>query len=279
MARVTIRASSLPTWEDCQRRASTRAIRAQILDAGFDLQSDDTQGIAAVIGTAVHAGVGTMLEIVMDGGALAQSLEPAVTTALGELDVMLGHRIRFDDLTPSRDIARLQVERLVAAYQRQIAPEVMQIAVEQDLSAVIALDGIEIELTGHVDQIEPARVRDLKTGRSGRAYGSQLGAYALLARSHGYVVEDILEDAVPRTSIRHEIEAETMRYDVAACERQAYAVLRHAARAILDFGDSGAPEAFLANAQSFACSEALCGAYGTSYCRIHKSKMADPYRR
>lgn len=66
---TVIRTSALSTYPDCPRRGATKLFWREIKAAGFQLHYTP-RGIGAVIGTAVHRGVSTVLGIKARTGTL-----------------------------------------------------------------------------------------------------------------------------------------------------------------------------------------------------------------
>jgi hypothetical protein len=104
-------------------------------------------------------------------------------------------------MTRSRREAFGQRARMTGAFHRVIAPQVRPILVEERLEADIPPG---VTLSGRPDTVahEPGRVRDLKNRISGQSRWSraQLGAYALLARTHGLEIDDAAIDYVQRVA-------------------------------------------------------------------------------
>src|SRR5215472_10255591 len=180
-----IRASSLSTYNDCRRRAATRLIWPELVAAGYRLRHTE-RSIQAAIGTATHGGVG----VVLSEKAVTGKLPPASvgTDAAVELlneDIKRG--VVFEGprgTAHNRNIAERQAVRMTQTYHQKVAPLVRPLHVERRLEATVAPG---VVLSGQSDLIanEPGQIRDLKTGaKSPPPAGAQVGAYALLAKTH-----------------------------------------------------------------------------------------------
>ncbi len=74
-------------------------------------------------------------------------------------------------------------------------------------------------------------------------------------------------DYIPRGADgRPQKEAETIEYDRGACLRHAVGTIKRIKRAVLEFRQTGDPEAFPANPMSQLCTNKYCSARGTSFC-------------
>ncbi|MCA1973666.1 MAG: PD-(D/E)XK nuclease family protein [Caenispirillum sp.] len=275
---TVIRASSLPAYTDCPRRAAARMFRAEIMAAGYQL-AEPTQGVAAAIGSAVHAGAAVLLREKAQSGSLPP-VDDALDAAVELLVERSAEGLSFDRDTPTRNDAEKQAIRMTRAYAQDIAPEIEPLMVEDRLEAAYSA---EIVLSGQADVIarEPGRVRDLKTGARRGHHKPQIGAYALLARTAGLQITEAAEDFIQRVPLKHDQPpGATYRHDLAAAESAAVAVLRHIEGDLLTFreGDParrllpGDPWAFSANPNSKLCSAKWCPAFGTDFCREHHSE-------
>lgn len=273
-----VRASSLSGYADCPRRAAARMLCAEIEASGHILRSLP-HGIGAAVGTAVHAAAAVTLTARLRTGTLppADDARDAARDALREA---IAGEVVFDRDTPAPDAAEVQALRMADAWRDGIAPQVEPVAVEERLEAE-ALPGLVLSGQSDVIAREAGRVRDLKTGARRGHHRPQLGAYSLLARTHGIDVREAAEDFVARVAVKKEQPpAETHLHDVTGAEVAAMAVLRRIDADIRAFrvGDPergiapGDPWAFLANPMSKLCSDRWCPAWGTSWCREHRIK-------
>lgn len=276
MTPTIIRASSLSGHPDCPRRSAAKIFRSDIRAAGFDLHSLPSS-VGAPVGSGVHGGVFVTLAEKAETGIM--SPEDVATDAA--LDV-LRQRIAdegamFDKETPTLNDAEQQVVRMVKVYRAQVAPNIHPVTVEQRLEAAVSPG---IVLSGQSDLVawEPNAVDDLKTGKMKSRHAAQLGAYALLNRSHGIPIATARTTFIQRVALaKPQPPAEVEEYDVGACETAAVAILRQIAAEICLFRDGdptanvlpGDPWAFPANPSSKLCSSKWCPAWGTDFCREH----------
>jgi hypothetical protein len=272
---TVIRASALSGYPDCPRRTAARLFRDEIEDAGFRLRRTP-RGIGAAIGTAVHEAARTILGDVARGRRLpaASVAQECAAAALG--DELGRGEVIFDIMTRSRREAFGQVTRMTGAFHRVIAPQVRPILVEERLEAEIAPG---VTLSGRPDTVarEPGAIRDLKSGSraSPGSHAPQVGAYSLLARTHGLEIEDAAIDYVQRvTPSRPQPDPVSKTIPIAAAETAATNIIRHIEGDLRTFreGDParrilpGDPWSFLANPSSILCSPKYCPAFGTSFC-------------
>lgn len=271
--RIAIRASMLPGYADCARRAAAKQWRREIEDAGFAMR-ELRPSVGAAVGTAVHAAAAHMLRAKIDTGELGGA-EEGIAVAVATFRAETGPGAEWDDTTPNGATAEIQIERLTLAYRLGVARHLEPAAVEQAWEVDA---GGGFVLTGHCDVVTVAGVvRDLKTGALARPYQAQLGAYSLLARSQDppVRVSGVAVDFIRRTPKSKPQEppvSET--YDQDACERAAWSIIERIRADISEFrrrvvaGDEPLAEAFLANPMSMMCRPRFCPAHGTHWCDL-----------
>lgn len=275
---VTIRASSLTSYMSCARSSAANMFAAEITAAGYTLRST-INGIAAAIGTGVHAGASVSLTEKAKTGSLPP-LSVAADAAMDSLKYQVSEGVVYDTkgLAENQTHAEQHVLRMTDAYYRVIAPTVNPLIVETRLEAEVAPG---IILSGQADVIarEPGKVRDLKTSaKTGGTHNPQIGAYSLLARSAGIEVTGAQIDTVMRVSLKKEQpDPVTTNFKIETVENAASNVLRHIMGDLHTFRH-GDPEhrilpgdawAFPANPNSYFCSKKHCRAWGTNWCVEH----------
>lgn len=276
-APIIIRASSLSNWVDCPRRGATRLFWHEIKAAGFKLRHTP-RGIGALVGTAVHRAAETVLREKARSGKLPPS-SVATDCAIETLsNDMRAGEVVFDGprgATHNRNDADRQTVNMTRIYHTVVAPKVEPIIVEERFEAQVSSG---LVLSGQPDIIarEPHRVRDLKTGA--RPFGNhapQLGAYSLLARTHGLDIGEAVIDFVQRVaSNKPQPEPTSKAIEVAKAETAAVNILRHIESDLTMFryGDAerrilpGDPWSFAANPNSVLCHPKWCAAFGTEFC-------------
>ena len=273
---IIVRASSLPNWPDCERRAAATVFRRDVEAMGYVL-NDRPGSIGGPIGSGVHAGARRILDHKIRTGEPGP-LDDATDAAVETLRELTAPGFIGDREAPDLNAAETHVVRMTRTYREQVAPQVQPTTVEERLEADA---GHGIVLTGQADVIarEPGQVRDLKTGKSLGNYRAQIGAYSLLARSNGIAdIQSSAIDFIQRGSLKKpQPDAVIRTIPVAEAETAAVNVLRRMGAAIKVFreGDErlrlmpGDPWAFLANPSSMLCSAKWCRAWGTDFCREH----------
>ena len=268
MIPVTVRASSLPTYADCARRWSARALWDRLKDMGYELNFTPN-GIGAVVGTATHSGAAYILTEKMNTGELGNPTE-AVERGLQDVDDTVKEGVAWDDTTTNVDTAHTQVRRMIAVYRRDVAPALKPIAVENRLTNRFS---DRIILSGQADEMEHDEAGDLKTGAARSAYTGQYGAYCLLARSHDGRVDRFSEFFVKRCRPSKEQEPPVRTVlEPEPLEQHTQAILKKIERDLEDFDFTGDPNAFLPNPSSMLCGPKYCPAHGTPYCTAHKKE-------
>lgn len=263
---ILVRASSLTTWPDCERRFASKVMPDLVEAAGFTLRRVPNQ-IGAKVGTATHSGAAHMLRAKIATGELGKR-DDAVQAGIESLRDEVASGTSWDDATPTMNDAEKQTARMVSVYHTVIAPQIKPVAVELELTARFS---DTLRLTGHMDVAEDEEIRDTKTGVIQRPNHPQYGAYSLLRRSVGKTVNRFTEDYVPRNSIKQPQKEPRMTvYPVASCEQSARAILNRVDVAVAAFKKSGNPWEFLPNPSSMLCADKFCPAFNTGWCRVHK---------
>jgi len=260
---------------DCPRRSAAKLYRRMVVDAGYELR-DTGEHIGAVTGTGCHAGAAYMLGQKITTATLGNASE-CEDISVEALRKEAREGVIYDAITGDMNTAEKQVRRQVAMYRQTVAPAVSPVAVEEELpDARMEVQGaygvLEVTLTGHADcrEEDTPRIRDLKTGGKPRWNAAQYGHYSLMARGAGYEVDELIEDFLPRVSIRKpQPPVEPREHDPGAAEQMAVRVIQQIARDVEQFEHTGERWAFPVNPMSMLCSPKFCPAWGTSFCREH----------
>jgi hypothetical protein len=280
---TVIRTSALSGYPDCPRRGATRLFWQEIMAAGFFLRYIP-RGIGAIVGTAVHRGVSSVLGVKARTGTLPPRAD-ALEAGRENLDYQVEEGdIQYDGpkgATHNMDDAIAQVVKMTGVYHDVIAPTVNPIQVEERLEAEVEPG---LVLSGQPDLVcrEPESIRDLKTGaRMPLSVAPQLGGYSLLARTHKLDIKRASIDYIPRVAKgKPQPQPQSTETVIAHAEAAAANIIRHIQGDLETFrnGDParhikpGDPWAFLANPSSMMCSPKWCSAWGTEFC--HEGKKA-----
>lgn len=270
----TIRASMLPGYADCARRAASKQFRALVEDRGFTLRPM-LPSVGAAVGTAVHHAVAHVLRARMCGAPVTPAL---VGEGVAESEPAFLEEIspgaEWDATTGNTQVAQFQIARMTEVAVAALATRAEPVLVEADLRATVAPGW---ELSGHLDLFDAAaHLDDLKTGALLRPYQAQLGAYSLLLRANGYAPASAGITFVPRSKkSKPQAPAQVYRYDLADSERAAYGTAQAIIRDVAAFEKTGDPFAFPANPMSMMCTRRYCGAWGTKFCTMHLPKEDD----
>lgn len=262
---TNIRASLLPSYFDCARRAAASQYRTEIEAAGFKLR-ETLPSVGAMFGTAAHAAGEYLLKHKAQhysDASESQALEVAMQNFTEETP----DGVEWDDTTPNQNTAVFQLGRVVSAiavFSQSIMPK----AVELQLCADA---GDDFEFTGKLDLLTADdAVRDLKTGALHRPYQAQLGGYSLLARSAGHQVKKVAIDWIARTpKTKPQPPVQTESYPLDACEQAAFATVARIKQDVIKFRASGDPWSFPANPMTMMCGDKFCPAHSTPFCNMH----------
>jgi hypothetical protein len=274
-----IRCSALTAYPDCNRRGAARLFWREISSMGFRLRSTP-RGIGAAIGSAVHRAAEVILREKAESGTLPPSTVAADCAAETLLEG-LREGVEFDRVTANQVEGEVTAVGMARAYHRVVAPTVDAVLIEERLEAEVAPGLI---LSGQPDVVarEPHRVRDLKTSiRDGGSHAPQIGAYSLLARSHGLDIAEAAVDSIKRVAIgKPQPDPVSRPVAVATAESAAANIIKHIEGDLRTFrkGDParrilpGDPWSFQANPNSILCSAKYCPAHGTEFCHEWQEK-------
>ena len=269
-SQTVIRASSLPQYMDCARRSAIRLFPADILGAGYSV-SITKPSIGALIGTATHRVLEVSLRASMTGESIPD-FEQMQRIAADDLTAATANGVIWDDTTTRLEVGIKQVARQADKAWELVGSLMKPIAVEEEFSANMG-DGFV--LRGHIDVREPVKLGDWKTGNVQRANMAQYGAYSLLARSNGITGIEVLQEIyIERKGItKPQPDPIITEYDVADSEEYAMAVARRMKADLTTFRETRDANAFLPNPNSMMCTPDYCPAWGTEFCKAHKTKM------
>lgn len=254
---VKIHASLLPGYFDCSRRAACKILKDLLKSQGYDLKYTPLD-VAAIIGTAVHAGGQQIMETKIETGEScpeSQTIERAMDVYdSGVQDAA------FDYTTPNKPTGEKQVIRMSKAYHHLVAPKITPKRTEFRLSATVA-EGYE--LTGKPDiETQQSVLRDTKTGSKLRPYHPQCGAYSILNKSNQGQTKAVCIDFIHRTAISKPQPPPEMHdeYNLEQCEKSAWYIIKAIQRQIDYYIEKENPWAFPANPNSMLCSPKYCAA-------------------
>lgn len=258
-----IRASSLTSYPDCNRRGAARLIPHEIEAAGYAVRVTYS-GIGAIVGSGTHAGLAYTLKTKMETGSIGK-LDAAKEITIDEMRRRVElEGVVYDDVSPEMNTGEKQALRMVSMYRQTVAQDIVPIAVEVRLTANVAPGFV---LSGQADLAEDDTVEDHKTGIRRRANGAQYGAYGLLRRSHGHDVHRLVERYIPRVPLKNpQPEPKRVVYDAAACETLAWGTITRMMRDVQLFRESSDIEMFAPNPASALCTPKYCPLHGTKTC-------------
>jgi hypothetical protein len=236
---------------------------------GFVLPPQQKNGIGATVGTACHKAVGDFLQARLDG----YSIDPQ-QVGVTEFQRLNDGNIEFDKLvTKDAPSAETQIRRMVAEYiphALTLKPARIECALETQVDS-------KYLLTGHPDLLESTgAIRDFKFGRTVSPYEAQLGAYSLMARSHGIEINKLFVDHVARSTVnKPQKPLEVIEYKQHIAENAAHYTIEAAVTQLEKFTETGNPWAFPANPSTMLCSKKWCSAWGTAFCDLGRPEKSE----
>ena len=273
-----IRPSSLTTYLDCPRRFAARHLADEVANAGYRLSPVRRTHIGAAVGTGVHAAASFTLEAKRTTGDLGNASE-AEDRANASFMEAAEYGVDWDATTANLSTAQRQLARMTRSYRKHLAPQISPVLVEQRMEADVG-DGFIV--SGQLDTLagDPDSVlRDLKTGTQQRANGVQYAAYSMLFEAHGFRMRRLLEDYLARVRIDREqpppVSTEVNMRDNQADALEAIDGIKRDTARFLERVASPTgrppPSAFRPNPASSLCAARWCPAWGTDFCKAHKT--------
>ena len=253
-----LRASSLPAWTDCPRRAAATLLHDELLASGYKLREYTRASIGPAVGTAVDAGANEYLRAKLDGCEVtpSQALEIAIAAFRKEI----ANGCDFDATTPNPNDGEKQIARMLEVFRRDVLPDIKPQSVQLELTGNIG-DGWV--LGGHWDSRDTQRLlHDLKTGTDTWPVTPQKGAYILLGAANGLPIDAAVINYIERVPLKKQQPAASkIYYEADLLRRHALAVIRRVKRDVMAFRTTGDPETLPANPFSMFCSNRNCPAH------------------
>lgn len=258
---MILRPSTLSSYPDCPRRSIASTQPNLIASQGYK-PVELLPEIASIIGTSAHGVMESTLNTKIRTGELG-SLKQGLEYGINLYEESTKDGVVWDAHASTHDQARFQITEIAKHYHNNVSPIVNPIQVEQELSGTIR----DYQIVGHIDITEPTRCRDKKTGVYKPKSKAQLGAYSWLMHVNGHTVTDNpIVDWVPRRKNKYVM----IEYDLKESLQSAKNVLNRMIDDIERFKISEDPAEFMANPMSQMCSNKLCPAHGTEFCKEWK---------
>lgn len=267
---MNIRASMLPSYPDCPRRAVAKQFKRKFEKAGYEFR-ELPPSVGSSVGTAVHAATAALNISLWRGEQ--PNIDHAVESAMVAMVEELSIGAIWDDTTPNMNVAQLQVKRMAEVYTPRMpftinGEPAVEIGGEHGLSADCGDGWI---LTGHPDLIDSERfLEDTKTGAVVRPYQGQLGGYSLLVRSNKICeLTGLGMRYIPRLGkTKFQTPPIYTGYPVAPCERNAMGTIHRIKADMALYDQTGDLESFQCNQMSMMCTPKYCPAWGTKFCEL-----------
>ena len=273
---MNIRASMLPGYSDCTRRAVAKQYKRQFQKLGFEFR-ELPPSVGSSVGTAVHVSTAELNKALWRGDK--PNIDAAVEMAIVAMVEELSTGAVWDDTTPNLNTAQLQVQRMTQVYTPRMpltlpnGEPAVELGGEHGLTADCGNGWV---LTGHPDLIDTERVlEDTKTGAVVRPYQGQLGGYSLLVRINNITtLTGVGMRYIPRMGkTKHQTPPIFTPYAVAACERNAMGTIKRIMSDMALFDQTQDLEtSFPCNQSSMMCTPKYCPAHGTDFCELTKGK-------
>lgn len=278
---IEIRCSSIPSYNDCPRRAAASLFKEKLARDGFVLQPSRSS-CAAAIGTAVHKGVAELLRSKQAMGEfVAAEVERAAMKALGSFHDETKEGVIWDKTTPHGLTAEVQLKALLYSFVPildTITPTHIELPLTKLVSPLGDQAGFKIMLTGTLDVRDDVKIiHDHKTGASAPSPQAQGGGYIALCRLNdievnGFRVNFSKREGIQKSSIGLPPPT-VMMFDPEECLSACWSTLAEIQRHYEAYAESverGNPDpwSFPANPMSMICTPKYCRAFKTGFCSM-----------
>jgi len=279
-----IRASSLPTWADCERRwaaDNVSSLARRCTEERTQSKDPKRKNFGALFGRAGHLGTQSMLEDRLHGRDIDfwKGVDAAKENLTQEVlsEMMAKRQLHWDQVTKNLDVGLAQLESVLEKmlpFCESVEPLLIEAELEMDWAPGVIL-------RGHPDLVDrDGDTVDLKFGARKANYIGQFGAYGWLLpnnKSEVYVrPRDFVLVHPPRSSWDKKAQyvkqkdIAIFRYDFDACIDSAYRQMEGIAAAVKKYESERKSDkrlwVFNTNPNSKYCTKTTCRAYGTSSC-------------
>lgn len=250
---LLIRASQTNEHADCNLRGIARSYPDLLRELGYQLRERQTH-IGGAIGTAAHVAAQWVHEN-NDQRSVAHEVGIEALKLEAEPGVI------WDQTTRTLDEAKVQVQRISAAYQSSIYPTMREAVVEKRLWA--HFPELKVSVSGQPDAAPIDEVADLKTAAQAHSYVFQFGTYGILRRKAGYLVKKLREIRIPRTPVKAGQKAPVISYyDVDIAQRLAIGTIDDIRKTVNKVRRDKSIESVARNPSSILCTDRYCPLYG-----------------
>lgn len=260
---MEIRASILPSYADCSKRAFANLYIKTLKEFGYVLNSPSLY-VGSAIGTATHKGFSSDLIGIRDGDL--KSKDDVLNIGIDKYRQLSVDGIGFDSVTNNSNLAENQIQQILKMYLLKMHSKMRPEYVEHEFK--VKYKGHII--TGHPDLIDLGSVIvDFKTGFKRNPYQSQTGIYGKLYEARAKKpCKGMTIVHIPRRKDMTNPKINIYNYNVEISKSIA---LRTIDRIISDyeiFIETECPNHIPENPMSFLCSRKYCLAHGTDFCEI-----------
>lgn len=268
---ISIRASSLPAYEVCQRLFAADFLieSGTAHDFGFPDLKRRPNNIGAAIGSACHDGAAEIMRNVQVTGEKGGNNIRNHALAIAGARLMEEFRsiVTMDRSSPNQQTAIASMRAQLSAWHNGLEVESEPEIVEKGYAIELPDD---VVITGTMDQfLMNGRLIDLKFGRNKPRALAQVGCYDLILSANGFNVSTVSIDWTQRVAPKRG-QPGTVRIavDRRIAQQQALSIIKNLGVAVDAFSASGDPSDFIASPGCDLCTARHCPAYATSFCEI-----------
>jgi hypothetical protein len=278
MAQLTIRASAIDSYLECNRYAVAKAYPNLLRERGYQV-NETKKYVTPIIGTGIHAGAEYLNKHWMtnhtapNSDVILAAVEQAVAAfKSGLLRDMETADVSYTAAFPDLPAIRSHITEYVNLYATVILPTRNVEVCEPSFKIQINDNFV---LSGHPDSFGDNTVFDLKSGDKVTAAFGQVGVYAYLLSNAGYKVKNAQLDYIRRPKAGEPAEHRVIKYDPDECVALATVAVVKLMQDITEFQKTGDINVILYNPKAESCNSIFCPLYSTTSCGGWRNKVRD----
>lgn len=267
----TIRASSLPSFADCELRwaGENFEVISKAATAANGGESKRVRGIGSIIGISNHFGALAMLKDMRETGKprLEAGVRNAIAYFTGEMEDR--STVEIDDITKNLDHGVRQITKMMEAFYYTYAIGSAPALLEHELFMPI---NDYLRVGGKLDNIqENWKVPDYKFGRDLSSYHSQKGAYLALVAYNFAKAMGLQSELIWTPRVGVDVEQPSTKIiplDYEACTEAFWYQVFAIRDRLQKWHSTKSPKYwfFNRNADSKYCKKKYCRLWGTTIC-------------
>lgn len=266
---LSVHASSLDNYLDCERRAVADKYGGLLQEAGYDVR-EQIQYVTGNVGSGVHAGADYLNADYIRTGLLptTNTIRAAAEQGFDKFQTLLmksleKYDVKYTAKFADNEVIRAHIANYVQLYAEVVLPT-RKLELTEQFFKVELREGWQY--TSTLDAYGHGTLYDLKTGDKLTPAYAQVGTYVYLLRNAGYTVTgaqlDYIHHPKPNDPPKHTI----IKYNPDDCETIAKYATAKLIGDIEEFIKTGDINVIPINPRSESCNQLFCKLYGTASC-------------